>query len=404
VKKPAQRIALALGSFVFALVIADLMVDRWFPVPHRIFRADPVLLHALVPDARRVSAVDPLAGGGWVTTAINSRGFRGHELAQPKRDPRVLVLGDSLVLAEQVALEKTFVERLRADLGAEVGSALEVVNAGVTGYGPDQECLQFEREVDALAPDLVVLVLCAHNDCGDLVRNKIFSIGAQGELVLDHYTLAPSLVASLAPHESLLQPPALWRALESCLHDRKARAARDTRGTTKPPYMQWYLSAGPDEYSEFVRERNFEVRTLFEDYYDADLAIHPEWESSVFKRRLMKLVLARIQSDCAKHRVPLVAVVVPSSVDLCPRFEIHVDPAQYPTWSPTRLTDTFVAILSDLGVHCVDLCAPFQAAGPEPLYLGPEDFHWSAAGQELAARLVADAVRAWRVWPPERVH
>src|SRR5262249_28130289 len=110
-----------------------------------------------------------------------------------------------------------------------------------------------------------------------------------------------------------------------------------------------------------------------------------------------------IAAHCRQLDVPLFALVVPSAVDLCPRLEIHVDPAQYPTWSPARLTDALAALLTERGVPFVDLAPVFREAGAEALFRLPHDFHWSAAGQALAAQHAARFLRAHKLWPPVKV-
>lgn len=394
-----RKALVALASFGIGLLAANRAADRWLPIPSLVFRLDPVLLHALVPGARRVTTRDPELGGGTVVMEIDSSGFRGPEVREPKRGPRVVVYGDSLVMADSVDLDDTFVERLASRLREDVAD-VEVVNAGVTGYGPDQVCLKLEREVDRLAPDLVVLVLCAHNDFGDLVRNKIFRVDERGDLVLNRYLLDASLVADFAARERESARPALVRAVQRCLDVRRDRARKAAAGARTPPYVDWYLAAGTGEHSDLVLDGDLRVRTLFEDYYDADLAIHPEWESSAYKRRLMEPVLGRIRDACRRRRIPLVALVVPSAVDVVEGFEIRVDPALHPTWSRTRLTGALAEILARLETPFLDLHGPFEAAGPERLFLGHGDFHWNAAGQDLAADLTAGLVRSRALWPP----
>jgi len=154
-----------------------------------------------------------------------------------------------------------------------------------------------------------------------------------------------------------------------------------------------YLQLAQQEYSEFVEQRDDVVHSLFDDYYDADVAIRPEQPSAQFKKRLMEQVLARVRDDCARRGVRLLALVVPSSVDLCPGYGIHVDPARYPSWSPTALTDAYTTILAELALPFLDLTPAFRAAGAESLYMGRGDFHWNAAGQELAAQSTAACVR-----------
>ena len=101
-------------------------------------------------------------------------GFRGDLDLDRDREStaRLLVLGDSFVMAENVPLEGTFVRQLAFELERGLGCEVEGVNAGRSGYGPDQSLLLLEREIDTVAPDVIVCVLCAHNDVGDLARNK----------------------------------------------------------------------------------------------------------------------------------------------------------------------------------------------------------------------------------------
>jgi hypothetical protein len=98
---------------------------------------------------------------------INQAGVRDREVG-PKRpgERRVIVLGDSLVMAVQVPIEQTFTAQLEMRLAREAGkpAAWRVINAGVQGYGPVEEYL-FYREIAArMQPDVVVLALYAGND------------------------------------------------------------------------------------------------------------------------------------------------------------------------------------------------------------------------------------------------
>lgn len=98
---------------------------------------------------------------------INSAGVRDRELgARQPSERRIVVLGDSLVMAVQVPLEHTFVHRLEQNLNATAsgGRTFRVVNGGVQGYGPVEEYL-FHRHVTSLfSPDIVVMTLYVGND------------------------------------------------------------------------------------------------------------------------------------------------------------------------------------------------------------------------------------------------
>ncbi len=380
------RILCVLFSTLAGLWLASWAAERWLPLPALIFRIDGELLFAPIPGARRVLPLAAGSGGAWITTEFDAQGFRGRGVAASKIAPRVLVLGDSLVMAETSRLEDTYCLRLAQHLGGEV----EVVNAGVLGYGPDQECLLLERLLGPLAPDLVVLVLCAHNDFGDLVRDKLFRLDVREELVRNRPRLDPALLARRRAAEIGAGRPALVRAFERLGSGSAAPPPGDVRASD---YIDMYLQRSQQEYSEFVEQRDDVVRGLFDDFYDADVALRPEQPSALFKKRLMKAVLARVRDECARRGVELLVLVVPSSVDLCPGYGIHVDPARYPGWSPTGLTDAYTTILAELALPFLDLTPAFRAVGAESLYMGRGDFHWNAAGEELGAQRTADCVR-----------
>lgn len=396
-RKAAQRALVALAALAVALAAAEFVADRWLPMPASMYELDPVLIYKATPGARSTKRAISAAERHWVTTEINAQGRRGPELTKEKRAPRIAVFGDSFILAEDVEVPDTFVERLGAELRS--GGPVEMANCGVTGYGPDQSCLRFEREAEELAPDLVVFALYSSNDHGDLLRNKIFRVEPDGRAALNAYTIAPELVADFERRKAAASGPALLRAITSALDARRHAEELRTR-PAPPPYVDWYLRAAPDEYQEYVVEHNLAVRQVWEDYYDVDVAIYPDWPSSSWKRKAMRAVVQRMQEQCASRNIALFVLVIPSAVDLCPTGEIHVEPKRYPTWKPERLTQGLEAISVELGIAHVNLYEPFEAAGPDSLYFGGENLHWNAKGQALAARIVAEFLRAHALWPP----
>jgi hypothetical protein len=125
---------LAAGGVVFALVLLEVGVRFLHLLPDRFWEPDPLLGARLTPGK-----------SGWWTQEerefvipirINSHGLRDveHEYAKPAGVYRVLVLGDSFIEAMHVPLEATFGRRLESEL-AKTGRRVEVVSAGVSGYG-----------------------------------------------------------------------------------------------------------------------------------------------------------------------------------------------------------------------------------------------------------------------------
>ncbi len=118
---------------------------------------------------------------------INSKGLRDgeHEYSKNGRF-RILILGDSFVWGYGIEMGKRFTEYLQALLGDRA----EVINAGVTGYGTDQELLYFREEGVRYSPNLVITAFGSHDAIYDNTRSvaytypKPYFILEDGKLVL----------------------------------------------------------------------------------------------------------------------------------------------------------------------------------------------------------------------------
>ncbi len=99
------------------------------------------------------------------TLRHNSLGLRDIELV-PSAGPTILFLGDSLVYGIDVEAEERFTERLRSDL-----PGTRIVNAGIAGYGTDQEYVLLQRLWPRVEPSVVVLMFCVDNDRTDNSTN-----------------------------------------------------------------------------------------------------------------------------------------------------------------------------------------------------------------------------------------
>jgi len=88
----------------------------------------------------------------------NSLGLRDIEL---ERDPRptMLFIGDSMVWGVDAEADERFTDLLRARI-----THYKTVNAGVSGFGTDQEYLWLQRIWPSVEPMVVVLTFCTDND------------------------------------------------------------------------------------------------------------------------------------------------------------------------------------------------------------------------------------------------
>lgn len=96
---------------------------------------------------------------------INSLGLRDreHPYEKPAGVQRVLVLGDSFAWGYGVSNRETFSSQLEKRFESE-NMPWEVLNAGVSGWGTDQELLYLQRDGLRFSPDIVVVAFFLGND------------------------------------------------------------------------------------------------------------------------------------------------------------------------------------------------------------------------------------------------
>ncbi|MBI4052741.1 MAG: hypothetical protein HY394_01760 [Candidatus Diapherotrites archaeon] len=149
---------------VLLLLLLGLEITaRVFLAPYEqplcIFQADGKLGFRFQPNAQATLEKQEYRA----SIKTNSLGFRGPEPSAEKTKTRILVLGDSWVVGQGVAEEKTFTRKLENYLAAEGGS-VETINAGTSAYGTRQERIMLEGLMPEIKPDVVLLAFYNGND------------------------------------------------------------------------------------------------------------------------------------------------------------------------------------------------------------------------------------------------
>ncbi|MEZ4635895.1 MAG: SGNH/GDSL hydrolase family protein [Caldilineaceae bacterium] len=200
-----------------------------------------------VPDAVTGWSLQPNAQGRYfapmyeydVDVRINSLGLRADEAigyAKPEDVFRVMVLGDSFIEALQVKLEESLPQRLGQLYTAQTGRPVEVLNAGVSGWGTDQQLLWLQNEGVKYSPDLIILAVYPRNDFMNnsealeganqgAIQKPFFEMDSDG-LRLNYYPFDPANVPAIAQAEatqaSETTEPGSLTALGAWLHDHSA--------------------------------------------------------------------------------------------------------------------------------------------------------------------------------------
>lgn len=172
----ARRVALFLlvnCGLISLLVEGFVRLSLGGLISDRFIRPDAVLGHEHRPGM----------AGVWRTgefenpVQINPQGLHDDSIPynKPAATRRVLILGDSFVEALQVPPTQNFSTLLEPLLSQQVGQSVQVVNAGVLGYGTAHSLRYLETEGLRYQPDAVVYVFYA-NDVNDSQASQLFRL------------------------------------------------------------------------------------------------------------------------------------------------------------------------------------------------------------------------------------
>jgi lysophospholipase L1-like esterase len=161
-----KKLALLLVSVIVTLGVLEIgfRIAGFEPVysvyshPEVFWQKDRLLGWSLEPGARGTYVGPrPFPIQFRTDIRINSLGLRGAEIRDiPRSGVRILVLGDSMTAGFEVAEGDTYAALTQRRLRRLLGVPVQVINAGVRGYGTDQAHLLYRHRLRSLHPDAVV--------------------------------------------------------------------------------------------------------------------------------------------------------------------------------------------------------------------------------------------------------
>ncbi|MEZ4729783.1 MAG: DUF5989 family protein [Caldilineaceae bacterium] len=423
-----KRIAAYAGLGLFYVLLTVILSEGWV----RLFRlAPPPVAPSFfwrIPDPVTGWALEPGAQGRWfnsmveydVAVTVNERGLRSPQAidyAKPAGVYRILVLGDSYVEALQMPLAASFPQQLAARLN-DWGATVEVINAGVSGWGTDQQFLWLREEGRKYQPDLILLAIFPGNDFMNnhmpleftnfgSVRKPWFTL-QDGELVVNNYPFNPdearqatrqfreALRQSAGSAEEATDGPALppftatgeWLKSHSALYRYLEPRLRIATPQLAMMLVRWGLLPPGQESSDAVQGPAY-IPVTYGVYQQPPTA---EWEAAF----AVTGALFTAVHDLAREQGAAVAAVLitaPEQVDAA-RWTRTL--AQYPAmqqiqWSLAQPTQKAAELLATAGIPVLDLLPDFRATAAAGIELHlPDDGHWTAAGHTLAGGVIAE--------------
>jgi hypothetical protein len=251
----------------------------------------------------------------------NRLGFHDAEVSPPGPDRRVLLLGDSYVAAESVAVAETVGQRLEHHLNVDAGGGWDVVALGHPGWGLARELESLQRLGAELVPHVVVTLFLSLNDPIDdspalRMRRTELVLQKLGDGVLDRD------LGTLRPQQLWIESSVLnqWISHRLTLRRHRARIPLSYQTYAVPLDEAW--EAAWQEVERLLIETRRSAESLGARYLVAStstpfgvlgaeagldrlLDLYPamadgEWDLDQPDRRMAAL--------CAKHGIPYVAL------------------------------------------------------------------------------------------------
>lgn len=300
------------------------------------------------------------------TVSFNSVGMRDreHPIPKPAGVFRVLLLGDSFMEALQVPFEESFPFLLQQNLARQTGKQVEVVNAGVSGWGTDDELRYLTSYGLQYQPDLVVVAMTIHNDISDNFREDWHTV-RDGALIEQ-----PKVPASYLSY--------------------KVTELKAFLATHFQTYQLWRKVRHRSEIRQIGAQLNSHIVQLFQE---------PPSDRIRWGFEFTALLLQRIQEVTMAAGGESALVLLPLRVQLTDSSfaafvsSANLDTVTMPLTAPQR---RLVSTAEALGMPVVDLLPVFRgwaAVGGADPYL-EWDGHWNATGHRIAASTAANQLIA----------
>lgn len=408
---PLGKLGLVFAGILGALVIVELTLRlAGFSYLGFLYRSDRDLGWSLLPNVQGFRWNE----GGKVFIRTNREGLRDveHSKRKPPGTFRIAVLGDSFTEANVVGVQQTFWWVAREHLEhcpalAAYPGGVEVINFGVSAYGPTQELVVLRKRVWAYSPDLVLLAFYPGNDVTDTWpslnggRQRPYFYLRNGQLVPDNSFRHSSsylsrqrwyyrFYASLSSHLRVLQ---LANYFRDVFHS--GRIGGRLRGLFARPSQFSIDAESPSNASSVATHHrssmggeNFTSTTI---EADSPGAWHEAW-------RTVDAILTAMHRECVQHKATFVVVVLSAPEQVYPDRTARLSyQQQWGIEDLFRIGEKLAAIGDREGFAVLDLGPPLQQyADTNHVYLhGFPKFgitgygHWNASGHQAAGMLIA---------------
>ncbi|MCF8391861.1 MAG: SGNH/GDSL hydrolase family protein [Bacteroidales bacterium] len=349
-----------------------------------LFDANPLYIYKPKSNISGTRKLSKYNGGDTIIWYTNSKGFRGKEL---KKDPdkRIMVYGDSNIQAISTEEANTYSFSLEKIMLNFYNSDIEVINAGVIGYGPDQAMLRMKEDIPIYKPDLVIFHIFADNDFGDILRNEIIKLDDNGRLLYSEGNPQGIFDRERQRENSFLSKLLFYKiAVKISKLLKTANMVPNTIST--------FTKQCNDEYESYTKLKDASYN--FEDNYDITTAIDTSSASSRLKLKLLEAILIEAHNYSKSFGVEFLVLIQPSVIDISKNYIINYEHLEklFVDYRKRNLTSVVSKICVKNDINHINLYEPFSMNNPDSLYFRIDDNHWNENGQRFASEITLDYI------------
>lgn len=343
-----RTLLIILAEIVITLCVIDVLFPLFIPVSdYPYIQADDRLGIRRVPNqsGRWVYRGGKEVNVHWQTNAQGWISSYDYTTARTSK-PRVAVVGDSYVEAQNVEISEAFPEQLQQDLPCEV----EVYRLGMSGASLAQYWAILQEAVE-YQPD-ITLISIVGNDFEQSLEPNAFGL---------HWYFRPDGTGNFVPVEPMkFEPDWLSRLLDH------SSLRRYVRGNLMGWIVENYLVTQPRELPDIPPATREEIETF------------------------VPFILAKYQQIAEAHDTQLFLTLEPDRPTL---YGIEPNPLYYPsTMTMEEARQLVIESAAEIGIPVIDLTPAFEAdyaATSEQLNF-TLDMHWNRRGNQVVGEYLAD--------------
>ncbi|HET6350484.1 MAG TPA: SGNH/GDSL hydrolase family protein [Candidatus Krumholzibacteria bacterium] len=363
--------AVVLILTVLLLLVGTELVLRVFYRPEMVksaVRYDPLVGWSLIP-------------GASIQTNMTERGIRNHididsyglrEREFPVHSHahrRILILGDSIAFGSGL----DYGERFSEVLGHELGDSTEVINAGIPGWGNDQEMLFYEKRLRALRPDVVMLVFTGGND---VVNNALSGALLEGG-TKPRFQLSANDSLVLTPPAPPVQLSTMVQFKHLLHKSRLLVFAR--RRLMRLTYRRHVHAETSQQLHGFESYRDLSHWSVYE---------NPPDDATAAAWKVTEAILSRLAADCRADSARFMIFAMPLKLEVDDAWREHMikgtnaDASRLDMGYPYRRLSAYCA------AHGIEFHYPidqFRAAAAHDQLYFKVDSHPNVRGNQVAA-------------------